>query len=180
MSDEPSALAPGSHRLGPDSATLQVLTFREGMAARVGHDLVLDVTRWEATLDVEGDRATVRLTADPRSLEVREGRRGVKPLTDKDRRDIERTIDDKILRGQPIEFTSREGRVQGGALAVEGDLAIGGTSRPVAARLELGGDGVLRGTVPVSQSDFGITPYRGFMGALKVRDVVELTIQVPG
>lgn len=167
-------------RLGPDNATLQVLTFREGMAARVGHDLVLDVTRWEATLDVDGERATVRLTADPRSLEVREGRRGVKPLTDKDRRDIARTIDDKILRGQPIEFISREARLDGDALAVEGDLGIGGTRRPVAARLELGADGTLRGTVPVIQSEFGISPYRGFMGALKVRDTVELAFEVPG
>jgi hypothetical protein len=33
---------------------------------------------------------------------VREGLRGVKPLTDKDRADIRKTIDEKILAGRPI------------------------------------------------------------------------------
>jgi hypothetical protein len=40
------ALAAGSHKLGPDSASLQVKTSREGIAAKVGHDLVIAVTRW--------------------------------------------------------------------------------------------------------------------------------------
>jgi hypothetical protein len=32
------------------------------------------------------------------------------------------------------------------------------------------------GTIPVTQSAFGITPYRGFMGALRVRDEVDVTV----
>ena len=46
------ALASGIHRLGPDNASLQVKTYREGMAAKVGHDLVIEVTRWDATVDL--------------------------------------------------------------------------------------------------------------------------------
>jgi hypothetical protein len=46
----------------------------------------------------------VRLIADPRSLRVREGLRGIKPLTDKDRAGIHQTIDETILHGQPIAF----------------------------------------------------------------------------
>ena len=100
------ALPTGSHKLGPDSASLQVKTYREGMASKVGHDLVIAVTRWEATVDIAGDPAssTVELSADSRSLEVREGLRGVKPLTDKDRSEIRKNIDDKALHGQPITF----------------------------------------------------------------------------
>ena len=98
------ALASGIHRLGPDNASLQVKTYREGMAAKVGHDLVIEVTRWDATVDLAA--STVELNADPRSLEVREGVRGLKPLTDKDRSEIHKSIDDKVLHGQPIAFRS--------------------------------------------------------------------------
>lgn len=46
------AIALGTYRLGPDSASLQVRTYREGIGAKVGHDLVLDITRWDATVDI--------------------------------------------------------------------------------------------------------------------------------
>jgi hypothetical protein len=50
-----------SHRFGPDNASLRVHTFREGMAARVGHDLILEVTRWEATVEAADDPAAWRV-----------------------------------------------------------------------------------------------------------------------
>ncbi|HEY7076670.1 MAG TPA: YceI family protein [Solirubrobacteraceae bacterium] len=158
--------------VGPSDGTLVVKTYREGVAAKVGHDLVIDVTSWQASL--EGEQ--VELTADPRSLHVREGVRGVKPLTDKDRDDIRKTIDDKILRGQPIAF-SGTARDEGGGLAVDGQLTMGGSTRPVVARLERAGDRV-SATIPLTQSEWGIKPYRGLMGALKVRDDVEIVLDV--
>ena len=36
---------PGRHELGPAAGALLVKTFREGVAAKVGHDLVIEVTR---------------------------------------------------------------------------------------------------------------------------------------
>ena len=174
------ALATGSHRLGPDSATLEVRTYREGMAARVGHDLVFEVTRWEATVNIAGDAAgsTVALKADSRSLEVREASGGVKPLTDGDRDELLRNIDDKVLREQPIAFRSSAVRCDDGAgrLVVEGDLTIAGNTRPIGATFSVGADGRVTGTVRLLQTDWGIRPYRGLMGALKVRDEVEVVI----
>jgi len=69
------SLRPGIHQLGPENATLQVKTYREGIASKAGHDLILDVTRWEATVKVVEDwaQSSIELTADPRSLQVREG-----------------------------------------------------------------------------------------------------------
>ena len=173
--------ATGTFQLGPENASLQVKTYREGVGAKVGHDLVIDVTRWEATIELTGDPAgsSIRLTADPRSLEVREGLRGLKPLTDKDRDEIRKTIDAKVLGGSPIEFASSS--VQGGAggagpLVVEGDLTLAGQTRPTAAELAMTDDGHVTGTIPVTQTAFGIKPYRGLMGALKVRDDVEVVI----
>jgi polyisoprenoid-binding protein YceI len=158
--------------VGPADGSLVVKTYREGVAAKVGHDLVIEVTSWQASLDGEN----VELTADPRSLHVREGVRGVKPLTDKDRDEIRKTIDDKILRGQPIAF-SGTARDEGGGLAVDGQLTMGGNTRPVRARLDSAG-GRVSATIPVTQSEWGIKPYRGLMGALKVRDDVEIVLDV--
>jgi polyisoprenoid-binding protein YceI len=157
--------------VGPESGTLKVKTYREGVAAKVGHDLVIEVTRWEASLD--GDQVT--LTADPRSLEVREGVRGVKPLTDKDRVEIRKNIDGKVLGGRPIEFRGTATR-DAGRLVVDGQLTMGGATRPLRAELDAGDR--ITGTIPLVQSEWGIKPYRGLMGALKVRDDVEVILDV--
>jgi polyisoprenoid-binding protein YceI len=171
-------IAAGTFQLGPENASLQVNTYREGVGAKVGHDLVIDVTRWEATIALAGDPAgsSIRLTVDPRSLEVREGRRGLKPLTDKDRGEIAKTIDAKALGGSPIMFTSRSVHGGSGPLVVEGDLALAGQTRPITAELAMTDDGHVTGTIPVKQTTWGIKPYRGLMGALKVRDDVEIVI----
>jgi polyisoprenoid-binding protein YceI len=161
-------------RLGPENAALLVKTYREGVAAKAGHDLVIEVMRWEANVDLSA--GTIELSADPRSLEVREGLRGVKPLTDRDRREIRKNIDDKVLHGEPIAFRSRVVREEGGRLHVEGDLTLAGNTRALTADLEVAADGGVRGTIPLTQSDWGIKPYRGLMGALKVRDAVEIVV----
>lgn len=175
-------LEPGTYRLGPDNAELHVRTYREGVASRAGHDLVIVVTQWEATVAVGDDGApsSLQLTADPRSLDPREGLGGVKPLTDKDRAEIRSNIDGKVLRGQPITFRSTSVRLaDGGRLAAEGELTVAGTTRPVAAELAVAADGRVRGTIPLAQTEWGIKPYRGLMGALKVRDEVEIVIDAP-
>jgi polyisoprenoid-binding protein YceI len=172
----------GTFQLGPHNASLQVNTYREGMGAKVGHDLVIDVTAWEATVELPADPAgaSIRLAADPRSLQVREGLGGLKPLTDKDRNEIRSTIDGKVLRGSPISFASRavRGGDGGAPLVVEGDLTLAGQTRPVTAELAITDDGHVTGTIPVTQTAWGIKPYRGLMGALKVRDDVEILIDV--
>jgi polyisoprenoid-binding protein YceI len=173
-------LPTGTHRLGPDNASLQVKTYREGVAAKAGHDLIIEVTRWDATVEVADEPAgwTVELNADPRSLEVREGLRGVKPLTDKDRLEIRKNIDEKILGSSPIRFRASGVRLDddGRRLTVEGELSMAGSTRPLTAHLTVDDVGAISGTIPVTQSAWGIKPYRGLMGALKVRDEIEVVI----
>ncbi|HEV3377979.1 MAG TPA: hypothetical protein VG126_11940 [Thermoleophilaceae bacterium] len=104
------------------------------MGQRIGHDLILEVERWEATVEVDegGAVRALRLEADPRSLAVREGLHGVKPLSDRGRREIRKTIDQKVLTGRPIEFESTD-IAQG--LSVSGRLTMAGAEVVVTARL---------------------------------------------
>jgi hypothetical protein len=175
------ALPPDSRHFGPDNASLQIRTYREGVAAKAGHDLILVVTRWDATLEAAGEPArwTVTLNADPGSLEVREGLRGVKPLTDRDRAEIRKNIDAKVLGAEPIRFLSSNVRLvdEDPRLIVEGELAMAGVARPLAAQLSLEDGAAISGTIPLAQSNWGIKPYRGLLGALKVRDEVEVVIE---
>src|SRR5215207_7685062 len=139
------ALTTGTHTLGPDDASLQVKTYREGVAAKAGHDLIIDVTRWDATVEVADEPAgwTVELNADPRSLEIRED------------------IDEKILGSSPIQFRASGVRLadDGGRLTVEGELSMAGSTRPLTAHLSLKDGTVVSGTIPVMQSAWGIKPY---------------------
>ncbi len=134
----------------------------------------------DATVDIPGDAASaaIELSADSRSLEVRAGLGGVKPLTDRDRSEIIENINDKVLLEQPIAFRSSAGRPdqERRHLAVEGELTMVGTTRPVSFDLNAAPDGRVTGTIRLVQSDWGIRPYRALMGALKVRDEVEIVI----
>jgi len=172
-------IAPGHYTLGPDDATLTVRTGKAGAASKAGHNLRIEVTSWRATLDVAEDPAetALELTADPRSLRVREGTGGMQTLGDDDKASIEETIDGEVLDGAAIAFRSR--RVApgaGGALSVEGELDLAGKRHPVAFDLQARDDGRLTGSARIRQTDWGIKPYSALFGTLKVVDEVDVEI----
>jgi polyisoprenoid-binding protein YceI len=170
----------GTHRLGPDNATLSVRTRRAGAAAKAGHDLLLRVRSWDATLVVGEDHAetSMRLSADSTSLHVVEGTGGIQELRDDDVANIEQTIDDEVLRRRDIEFTStRVGPSGDGRLHAEGRLTLAGETAPIGFDLKVGDDGSLEARAVVTQTDWGVKPYTALWGALKVADDVEVMLQ---
>ncbi len=169
----------GTHRLGPDNATLTVLTRRVGAVSKVGHDLVIRVTSWEGTLVTGPDPAetSIELTADATSLRVVEGTGGMQPLGKDDMANIKQTIDEEVLRRQDIEFRSREVRTDERTIHAEGDLTLVGETRPIAVDLVVGEDGELSATVEIRQSAWGMKPYSALFGALKVEDEVEVVLE---
>ncbi len=52
------------------------------------------------------------------------------------------------------------------------------TTRPAAFDIDVSGDGRVAGTLPVTQSEWDIKPYKALMGTLKVRDTVEIVLDV--
>lgn len=137
---------------GPHNATLLVHTTRAGAAAKAGHDLRIEVSRWEGV--VADGRLT--LTADPDSLRVIDGSGGVKALGDDDKRNIEQTIRDEILMGKPIRYE-------------DGQLTLNGQTHPVSATVtDAGGEAV------ITQTRWGIKPYSALFGTLKVADDVRV------
>jgi len=170
----------GTRRLGPENGTLSVRTGRTGAAAKAGHNLLIHVTAWQATLEIGEDPAgtSIVLDADATSLRVREGTGGMQALGDDDKASIEETIDDDVLKRKGIEFrsTAVQTAPDGLRISVQGELTLVGNVRPIEFDLTVGDDGNLSGSVVVKQTDWGITPYSALFGALKVADEVEVVI----
>jgi polyisoprenoid-binding protein YceI len=162
----------GTHTIGPSNGSLTVKTGREGAASKAGHDLTLGVNSWEATVE-GGDSPSIKLTADPSSIDVIKGEGGAKPLNDKDKADIKKSMDGKVLGSSQITFTSSEVT----DTAAKGQLSIAGTSNDVSVPIKVSGDKI-RGSVTLSQSDYGIKQFKALMGALKVKD--EVTVEFEG
>jgi len=171
-------IPPNKYDLGPSNSRLVVKTFREGLAKKIGHDLVIDVTAWKATVTVDPDpaRSSIAASAQVASFEVREGLGGVMPLTDGDRADIKETITNKVLPFAEITFRSTTVGVRGNKATVTGELTLGGNAQPVALELTQEGNRV-RGTLTVVQTQWGIKPHTAFLGALKVRDAVDIEVE---
>jgi len=173
-------LEPGTHSLGPENGTLSVNTKRSGAAAKAGHDLVIHVTSWKATLEVGEDltQSRIELDADATSLRVREGTGGLKALGEDDKSSIQKTIDDDVLKRKGIEFrsTAIQPSDDGNLISVRGELTLVGTTRPIVFDVTVGGAGKLSGSAVVKQTDWGIKPYSALFGALKVADEVEVVL----
>ena len=174
----------GTYELGPGDGRVLVKTGREGLAARAGHDLTMEISWWSARVTVPdpSDLATATVTAelDLGSLTVREGTGGAKPLSDRDRKDIQNQAR-KIL-GDPAKatFTSAKVIPATGASngAIEGTLTMHGTTQPLRLQVTSAAPGRFRGGATVRQSDFGITPYSGFFGTLKLKNEVTVEFEV--
>ncbi|MBW3652994.1 MAG: YceI family protein [Actinobacteria bacterium] len=166
------AIPEGTHSIGPSNGSLRVKTGREGAAAKAGHNLVIGVNSWDATVE-GGDSPSIKLTADPSSMEVIEGSGGAKALTDDDKADINKSITDKVLGTSQITFESTEVTDS----HAKGDLSIAGNSQTVDVPLKIDGD-TISGSVTLSQKDFGIKQFKALMGALKVTD--EVTVEFEG
>jgi len=171
----------GSFTLGPAAGRVLLNTSRTGLASRAGHDLTLEVTRWSARVEMPDDdagAATVTAELDLGSIEVREGRGGAMPLADRDRREIARTMAKLLGTGTATFTSSRVVRAGAGGGAIDGTLTLNGRSAPARLQVTEPAPGRYRASAAVQQTAFGIKPYTGFFGALKVADEVTLDVEV--
>jgi polyisoprenoid-binding protein YceI len=174
---------PGEYTLGPEHGTLSVQTTRGGAAAKAGHDLLIEVSAWEGMLKLAEDPAasSVTLTADARSMHVRDGTGGMTKLDEDDKAGIAKTIHEDILKGTTIAFESSgvrptDSRTAGQRFEVDGELELFGRRAPVSFTLTIDDDGRLVALAKLKQTAFGIKPYSALFGTLKVADEVQVAV----
>jgi polyisoprenoid-binding protein YceI len=180
------ALPTGRYRLGTESGRIVLRTFRDGLASTAGHDLVIELPRWSGELVVNDDKTpeSLEVRIDIDALVVRDGSGGLKPLTDRDRREIATTARRLLATDRHPEavYTATRFEMSGDNAVVEGDLTIRGVTRPLRLQVSQPEPGTYRGTGTLVQSAYGIKPYTAFFGALKVRDAVDIEVNagIPG
>ena len=170
-------------RLGPPAASCRVLVFRDGLLSALGHDLEIDVTRFDVRVDET--RRTADASFDAASLRVvRASRDGVElPGTpsERDRRTIEDTIRRDVLDSPhhpEIRFRTTRVVVREDGFEVSGRLALRGHEREIRLTLRRVGDRD-ESEVPLEQPEFGIEPYRAFLGALRIKPEVIVRLSLP-
>ena len=160
-------------------ATVEVYTTREGALSAVGHDLVLGVNSFQ--VELEDGELVARVDAQSLKVEGTVGADGTvsRPgLSRIERAKVERSIVKDVLHAKKHPTIRFEGTFDISAAELSGELELLGQRRAISAPV-IEDSGVWRGEFVVHQPDFGIEPYRAFMGALKVEADVTVRFEVP-
>ena len=173
----------GSVMFGPEHGQLVVRISREGFAAGVGDDPTFEVTQWSAQLDAPGgDPASASLTAtiELDSMVVRDGTGGAQPLTGDIRREIEQNARQMLTAGGSATavFHSTQVSAEPARWLIDGMLTLHGTTAPLQFEVSSPAPDQYVARAAIIQSRYGIRPYSGFLGAVKVRDEVGIEMEV--
>ncbi len=168
--------------IGPEHGDLTLHTGVEGRAAKMGHALTIRMADWSGTVSFDGsDPSALSFRTALSSMEIVSGQGGVKALTDKDRATIkDSALDSLSARKHPeVTFESSKISPSSGGYDVDGELFVNGKASPCTVELNVqrsGGNATVETVVPLVQSKFGIKPYSGMMGGLKVKDHVDVKL----
>ena len=165
------------------AAECLIYSYKEGLLARLAHDLKLRVQRLQVSLDPSAP--SVEAVLDTRSVEVlgfrRDGQDDPRPIGAFDRSQIEKNVHQDVLdsaRFPEARFVSTAVAASAEGFTVRGTLTLHGRSGEISAPVRRAGNRYLA-TVTLRPSQFGIKPYSAALGALKVRDEVTVTLSVP-
>ena len=159
-----------------------VHSFKDGLLARLAHDLRLEVKHIELELGADGLPTHARFFPDSIDL-VAQMQGGVpRPggITPADRAKILATLRDHVLAVKSfpeITFAFDTIAPAGDGYAVRGKLTLHGHTRPLALTSRREGACQVA-EVTLHQPDWGITPFSAMLGALKVKPDVLIRIEI--
>ena len=164
--------------------TVQV--FASGMLSAMGHDPTMGIRTFRGEVDFSAESAEGRgfhLTVQSNSLNV------LDDLKDKDRREIERMMNDQVLEVSKypeivyevavVSVVRLEAALYSASL--NGNLTLHGVTRsqPISARIAVFDEMVrASGEFAMRQTDFDIKPISVAGGALKVKDEIRFSFEM--
>lgn len=163
-----------------------VRAFASGMLSAFGHSPTFAIRQYSGEIQFDPETpqgASLRLTIKSASLEVADN------ISDKDRRDIETEMRERVLEiGKYPEIVYVGSRVTVNkasdgqySVSLNGELSLHGVTRgqPVTAKVAVTGD-MLRafGECSLRQSDYNIRLVSAMGGGLKVKDEVKLSFDL--
>lgn len=185
---------PKTHTVDATASEVVVLVYKAGLASGLAHDHVIAAKDFTGTLtyDPKDPAATqisltiqaASLVADLPALTKKHGL--TSSPSESDRKSIEETLKGEdqldVKKFPTISFKSKSAQVVEGVLHISGTFTLHGKSKTVTLPVTIASEksGALRGkgTFTVRQSDFGYEPYSAFLGAVKVKDRVRITVDL--
>jgi len=184
--EEPSTTESDRFVIDGRSSRLTVRAFATGMLAAMGHNPTIGVRdlKGEVTFNPEkAEASSFRLVVKTSSLSVEDD------ISDKDRREIERIMNQDVL--QSAEFPEILYEAAGISISKMGDTLFSATlngeltlhgikrSEPIPARISLLGSMIrASGDFSLNQTDFNIKPVSVAGGAIKLKDEVKFTFEI--
>lgn len=178
----------------PSRSSLVVQLFRDGVAARLAHDHVVQARAFTGIIGYDPrspDASSVQLTVEVASLQADDPATRRKfglsgDLSESDRADVDKAMKSEgqlaAARFPSLSFKSSAiARQSDGRLLVTGRLTIRGVTHEVKFPAEIALDGdLLRGRAKLTfrQSSFGYQPYSAALGAIKNKDEVTLHVDL--
>ena len=162
-------------------AKIEVFTYKDGLLARLAHDLRLSLGRFEIVR--EGDEIRGRFWPGSLTVDGAIGRGGeldTRALSGSDRSKIAGNIAERVLdlaRFPEAGFTGKLAAGEG-THTLEGTLTLVGRAVPLRVSVRAAG-GRLLAEVLLVPSRWGIAPYRALAGAIKLQDRVLVKLDLP-
>jgi hypothetical protein len=162
-----------------DAPRIQLFTYKAGLLAKLGDDL--EFTLGGAQLEVDAGRIRGRFQLSSLCVlgAIRRGRLDAQALDAKDKREIERVAGEILhAREHPEAILEAEVAARAGdRFRCRGELTLRGQARPIAFEVQAGA--ILRASIELTPSRWGIAPHRAFGGALKLQDRVGVQVALP-
>ncbi len=160
-------------------SSLYAYTYKEGVLSRVAHDLRIALPGFAVAATGDSVDISFDLTlARPEGAMV-SGRLAANELDAKDLSEISRTIQGEVLHTKRFPRARFVGAIErsGAKMIVRGKLELHGKERELAFEARLEGERLV-GEFELQPSDFGITPYRALLGALRLQDRVRIAFSL--
>lgn len=171
-----------AHRIVAGESLVAITVRRGGPLARMGHDHVVATRQLEGFVDLAQGRTELRFRLDQLQVDEAEQRKDAGLDTQPSPDAIEgtrRNMFNKVLQAAAHPWVVVRAARDGAFLNAQ--VTLHGVTRAYRVPLQLKEDGALlraSGSFTARQSDFGITPFAVFGGALAVKDEMELRFAI--
>jgi len=174
-----------AHRIVAKDSLITITVRRGGPLARMGHDHVVAARQVEGFVDMEQGRTELRFRLDQLTVDeaVLRKEAGLETQPSADAIDgTRRNMFSKVLRTDSYPWVLVKAAFEGNSRnMLRAEINLHGVTREYKVPLQLREDGatvLASGAFTVRQTDFGITPFAVFGGALAVKDELELRFAI--
>jgi polyisoprenoid-binding protein YceI len=170
------------YRIDSGISRFTVRAFAGGMLSALAHNPTFTVRQYEGEVQFDGNgTAALTVSIQAPSLELTDD------VSSKDQSEIERLMHQDVLDDAKFPTITYESTpstttvAPSGDVTLNGDLTLRGVKRrqPIMARL-VASPGMIRayGDFSIRQTDYGIKPFVGAGGAIKVKDELKCTFDI--